>query len=249
VADKIPNILGLKKGNIFGPSLSVSHTAPGEKKPIKPNIFTSGEKEYGREIEDRAKKFDISVDELYPAYPGGDKDSDVIVPTPPDFRPFTTTVVGPPALARSVEKIYKLAPHMRGIPPEIIMGPNKAVMDTMAEGNKENNIKGNPRYGPQDYDSFPILGITDRSYEGDSKISLNPVHNYGDFKPSELDNTLAHEISHVAGFNHPDAYRLGDTFVREQDEKFKQEVDARMKERLAQIRADAIKGGIRMAVP
>jgi len=247
MADKIPNILGLKSGNIFGPSLAVSHTAPGVKKPIKPNIFTPSELEYGREVEEVAKRAHTDKDEIYVAEPGGDKDSEVFVPTPPDFRPFTSTVVGPPALARTVEKIYKLVPHLRGVSQEIIMGPNRAVMESMDEQNTLGKLKGKNRWGPENYESAPMLGVTDRSPEGENNISLNPIHNYGDFRPSELDNTVAHELSHVAGYGHPDAYRLGDLFTKEQNDRFQEEVNARLKEKLDKIKADVIKGGIRMA--
>jgi hypothetical protein len=103
---------------------------------------------------------------------------------PPLFRP-PTEVVGGTEFARGVNQYLNEFPDLQGRATKITHGPNAGVIEMLLDS----------RLSPYDYFDSSLMGTTNRI---SNAVTLNPslIPNTGDF-----DETLGHELGHVAGFH------------------------------------------------
>ncbi len=118
------------------------------------------------------------------------------VPRPPMFRPDTLT--DNPEVARALFELERIAPELRGRVSRISIGPAGGKMT-------EKSIDSN--YPPDLLQHSNMLG---RWSPRDNSIFINPKQlldigvskNHGTAKPGDLEETLAHELGHVVGYEH-----------------------------------------------
>lgn len=110
------------------------------------------------------------------------------VPRAPNFRP-ETFIVGT-KLAREMEKLYKLAPQLRGRARSITPGLTGNDISDMSGQARRGSSIANRVLGTGSFDGTTYAGSTGRNKE----ISIST-----DFPANEVFDTLAHELTHVVG--------------------------------------------------
>ena len=123
-------------------------------------------------------------------------------PAPPAFRP-EPVVVGT-ELARAVQRLLNIAPELRGRIKSVIQGPTNASITDMI----------NSDLPPDEFENTNLLGITDQRPKHVGEIGISPKLDNTDptAHAYSLDDALAHEFAHIAGFSEAGAQMAGKRF-------------------------------------
>ena len=110
----------------------------------------------------------------------------------PPFRPDTP--VNNPTVAQQLRMLEQIAPEIRGrLEGGITLGPTRGSMNVMSRSNLPIDA----------FDNTTLQGVFN---SGERTIGLRPRL---ERNPSELFNTLAHEVTHGAGYDDDKAYPVG----------------------------------------
>lgn len=119
---------------------------------------------------------------------------------PPMFR-GEPTIVGK-ELGREAEKLFSIAPNLRGKSPRVQFGPGSTAIGRLQGVGRD----------PLEFGRLNLLGVTRNK---DKEINMNPslgspewlrhISMTGEYGDHPVDEILAHEMTHAAGYDEPEA--------------------------------------------